>query len=230
MNIIGIIGSPRRNGSTATLVRDALRGARENGAETEEIFLPDCRIEYCKGCFTCMAKGRCPIDDDFEEIREKVYGADGVIIGSPSYGIAPTAIYKTFLDRIGMFTVYTSSMGGKYIAGISTSAAMGASQVSRQLTGLADGVFKRGYVSGRLAVNVGWDGVGQDHAARKKAYALGRKVSGDIAAGPRYPFQGILKRMLHRVVLKRVFRNNVLQNKETRMRAVYENLAARDLI
>lgn len=41
MKIIGIASSPRHNGNSATVLREALKGAQEAGAETEEIYLPD---------------------------------------------------------------------------------------------------------------------------------------------------------------------------------------------
>jgi len=230
MKVIGIISSPHRDGNTATLVRDALGGARVQGAEIEEIYLPDYDIQYCRGCMSCMARGRCGIADDFEEIREKVYAADGLIIGSPSYGIAPNAIYKNFLDRIGMYSVYTSSMSGKYVAGISTAAAIGAGKVARKLTELADGFFARGYVSGTLGAKAGWEGVRESANIRESAARLGGRVARDIARGRRYPLQGLFKRFLQKIILRRLIKNNILQNRETRMKAVYENLLARHMI
>lgn len=106
MKIIGIISSPRPNGNTAVLVRQALKGAAESHAEVEEIYLPAFRIDYCKGCFVCMSEGKCPNQDDFQLLRDKLLAADGIIISSPSYGLAPTACMKAFLDRIGMYNAY----------------------------------------------------------------------------------------------------------------------------
>ena len=41
MKIVGICGSPRRGGNTEILLKEALRGASEGGAEVEEVFLRD---------------------------------------------------------------------------------------------------------------------------------------------------------------------------------------------
>ena len=59
MKIVGIISSPKRNGSGAFLVRKALEASEKLGVETKEIFLADYIIEFCKGCFHCMASGTC---------------------------------------------------------------------------------------------------------------------------------------------------------------------------
>ncbi len=231
MKIIGIISSPRHNGNTAVLVREALQGAAGKNAEVEEICLPDFRIEYCKGCFTCMSQGKCPLRDDFGMLREKLLAADGIIISSPSYGLAPTACMKAFLDRIGMYNAYTSSLGGKYVASISTAGAMGAGKVARQLAGLvAGGVFRRGYVSGMLAINVGHDATCSDPALLRRAWLLGQKLAEDARGGRRYPLQGLSRRMLNKLVLKHVFTHNILQHRNGIMKAVYTDLKSRGLI
>ena len=49
--ILGIVGSPRRNGNTHVLVSRILGGARAEGAYTETIFLKDLDISQCDGCY-----------------------------------------------------------------------------------------------------------------------------------------------------------------------------------
>ena len=68
--------------------------------------------------------------------------ADGLILGSPSYGIRPNAIMKNFLDRIGLFNAYAAMFGDKYIVGVSTAGGIGAKQVAKQLTDLVICPFK----------------------------------------------------------------------------------------
>ena len=57
MKIVGINGSPRRNWNTATLVRDALDGASEAGAETEMFDLYELDFKGCTSCFACKRIG-----------------------------------------------------------------------------------------------------------------------------------------------------------------------------
>ena len=45
----GIAGSPRKNGNTATLVSEVLRGARTSGMRTEIVFPGDLAIGECNG-------------------------------------------------------------------------------------------------------------------------------------------------------------------------------------
>ena len=55
-----INGSPRKNGNTAQLLKRAMDGAREAGAEVELVNLYDRSMNYkgCMSCFACKAKGR----------------------------------------------------------------------------------------------------------------------------------------------------------------------------
>jgi multimeric flavodoxin WrbA len=45
-----IIGSPRKNGSTAILARDAEKGLNDQGIETATVFLNDLKIRGCQAC------------------------------------------------------------------------------------------------------------------------------------------------------------------------------------
>ena len=49
MLILGIVGSPRRDGRTAALVDAALRGAASTGAETRKVYLIDYDIRPFTG-------------------------------------------------------------------------------------------------------------------------------------------------------------------------------------
>ncbi|MDC0828639.1 flavodoxin family protein [Faecalitalea cylindroides] len=56
-----------------------------------------------KDCLACMGKDNCVFkDDDFYEIFEKIKEADGLILGSPVYGVDISAEMKIFLDRLGL--------------------------------------------------------------------------------------------------------------------------------
>lgn len=100
MKIIGICGSPRKGGNTEILLKEALKGAEEAGAETELILLREKNIASCKGCIEfCMKKEVCKIADDANELNEKLTKADGFIIGSPTYFGLPSGILKNFMDR-----------------------------------------------------------------------------------------------------------------------------------
>ena len=59
MKILGVVGSPRRNGNTHILVSRILEGARQEGAIADTIFLNDLDIKECDGCHVCWKSAKC---------------------------------------------------------------------------------------------------------------------------------------------------------------------------
>ena len=237
MKITVLMGSPTKNGNTCVLAREVVRGAKDCGAETEEIFLAELRIDYCKGCVGktkkfCMSTGLCNINDDTEELKHKLLNSDGIILATPSYGILPTAIMKNFLiDRLGMFLAYTSGLGGKYFVGVSTCGGMGAKTVAKDiLKHFTAGFHQRGYVSGYLGVAVGYDRIENNPKALNKAYKLGTKLVNDIAKKRKYPFQSLKDRVIISLFVRKSILKNIYTNRDGDMKAVYENLIGRGLI
>lgn len=236
IKVVGLISSAKFNGNTAALVREALKGAENEGASVTEIFLPKYKLGFCTGCLNCTTEGKCSIPDSFEEIRKIVYEADGIILGSPTYAMEHNAIMKCFLERLGPYTQYASLLGGKYGIGISTSYNKNsAKKVAKGLTDVFKfGIFKRSYVSGYLGVHTMDRGVEkrvcESSDDLKKAHGLGRKITMDIKRDKKYPLQNIIMRLIITFHIKPVFQKYILKNKEGKERATYEQLLNRGLI
>ena len=100
MKVIGVVCSPRQQGNTEILVREALTAAREAGAEeVEMVSLANKKIFPCDGCDCCLETGECIIDDDMQHIYPKLLTADGIIIGTPVYFWGACGLAKIFIDR-----------------------------------------------------------------------------------------------------------------------------------
>jgi multimeric flavodoxin WrbA len=97
--ILGINGSPRRDGNTSILVSKILEGAKSAGALTEQLNLPDLKVGECIGCNLCWKSGECQQDDDMKRLYPKIAGSDCLVFGTPLYWYGPTALMKGFLDR-----------------------------------------------------------------------------------------------------------------------------------
>lgn len=63
--VIIINGSPRKNGNTAKMLKEAQKGAEETGAEVEYFNLYDYDFKGCRSCFVCKLKEKIAISDDF---------------------------------------------------------------------------------------------------------------------------------------------------------------------
>jgi len=99
MKILGIYGSPRREGNTGLLLRELLRGCRDAGAEVEEIFLRDLKITPCLEIYACRNDGKCPIRDDMQTLYPKFVEADVLVLASPVFFYAVSAHVKAMIDR-----------------------------------------------------------------------------------------------------------------------------------
>jgi multimeric flavodoxin WrbA len=99
MKVLGLFGSPRKEGNTELLLEEALKGATMEGAEVERIHLSDLNIIPCKECLNCFGKGECIILDDMQEIYPKLLEADIIIFASPIFFYGITAWAKALVDR-----------------------------------------------------------------------------------------------------------------------------------
>lgn len=103
MKVIGIVGSPRRNGNTETLVQEVLNAAAENGSQIEKYELNQMNFKGCQACMYCKSHERCRQDDDMSRLMESMKTADAVVFGSPVYYWQFCSQFRQFIDRLYMF-------------------------------------------------------------------------------------------------------------------------------
>ncbi len=99
IKIIAIYGSPRRDGNSSTLLKQAVAGARQEGAEVEEVVLRDYKISPCMEIYACIKTGECAIRDDFPKILAKLESSAGIMLASPIFFYSVSAHTKIFMDR-----------------------------------------------------------------------------------------------------------------------------------
>ena len=110
MKVLAFNGSPRQ-GNTAAALKMVLGVLEKEGIETETIQLGGSGIKPCKSCFQCFEKGEgfCSQKDMLNPWLEKIYEAQGILIGSPVYFAGVSSEVKAFIDRVGL-----CAMGGGY--------------------------------------------------------------------------------------------------------------------
>lgn len=97
--ITAIYGSPRRQGNTTRLLKQAVAGARDGGATVHEIVLRDLKISPCLEIYGCTRDGDCVIQDDFQQVRDQMLASEGIMLASPIFFYTVSAHTKIFMDR-----------------------------------------------------------------------------------------------------------------------------------
>lgn len=106
MKITAINGSPKRKrGATYLMVEEFLKGAQDQGAETNHILLSNMNIHHCIGCLSCWMKtpGVCVFHDDIQKID--LSDSDIIIYATPLYIDNISGLLKNYMDR-GVSSVY----------------------------------------------------------------------------------------------------------------------------
>lgn len=110
-----LMGSPRRDGNTAELVKPFADELHRLGAEVETIVLADQRIEPCLGCYACQNRTGeygCIQKDDMQKIVDAVVRSDCFVLAAPIYIWYCPSQMKAMLDRFyGMNKYYGKGTG-----------------------------------------------------------------------------------------------------------------------
>ncbi len=101
MLIVGLNGSPHKEGNTKFLLNAVLNKAQSQGAETMiiEVFdvLKTAKNNFCHVCSN-PCSGKCYQGTELEKTFELLKKADGVVFGSPVYFGTVSAQLKAFFD------------------------------------------------------------------------------------------------------------------------------------
>jgi len=127
---------------TLYAVRQFLSGIESQGdVESEVVVLSDYRLEACRGCKVCFAKGEefCPLKDNRDVLIEKMMMSDGVVFATPNYSFQVSGIMKTFLDRLG-FMFHRPRFFGKAFTSIVVQGFYGGSKIMSYLDFVGNGL------------------------------------------------------------------------------------------
>jgi len=101
MDILGLVGSPRRGGNTDILVEAVLSSARGCGHVSHTIYLAEHEIGPCIDCRGCkLGRRECVVQDGMQPLYQRLDGADVLVFGTPVYWYGPTGTMKQFVDRL----------------------------------------------------------------------------------------------------------------------------------
>lgn len=125
-----ILGSPRKNGNTNVLAREAMRALAESGIESVAIDAPRLDFKYpgCVACYKCQQSPEygCHVGDGLGRAVSGLADYDAVVLATPVYWFSYPAQVKMFIDRLlslckfGKNNEISSPLKGKPMALLAT--------------------------------------------------------------------------------------------------------------
>ena len=101
MKVVLINGSPHRKGNTFIALSEVAGALEKEGVQTEIIQLGIKAVQGCIACNKCAELGHCVFQDTlYNQVREALQEADGIVVGSPVYYAGPNGALCALLDRV----------------------------------------------------------------------------------------------------------------------------------
>ncbi|MGD0644594.1 MAG: flavodoxin family protein [Candidatus Bathyarchaeia archaeon] len=177
MNVIGLIGSPRRGSNTDLLVSTVLDGASTSNHTVNKIYLYEVDIAPCVDCKACKRSVyKCALRDGMQLLYPKLEEADVIVFGTPLYWYGPTAKMKLFIDRLRPFVGSKKLKGKKAIVVVPSEEGPGACDFIVGMFGLSFKYLEMDLV-GKLLVKASEKAeVREQPEMLAKAFALGKTL------------------------------------------------------
>ncbi|MCU0860918.1 MAG: flavodoxin family protein [Methanomassiliicoccales archaeon] len=112
MKVLALNGSPRKEGNTARILRKSVEEHEDVDLRYHD--LVDLKIRDCISCRHCKTHDSCSIRDDMTIIYQDMRWADAIVLASPIYMSAETALLKAVVDRTYALVASAEGGPGKY--------------------------------------------------------------------------------------------------------------------
>ncbi len=175
--VLIIATSPRKNGNSNRLAQEFEKGALSNGNEAEIVYLCDKKISFCKGCMACSGLRKCVINDDANDVIEKMKNADVIVWATPVYYYNMSGQMKAMIDRSN--PLYGADNKFKEVYLLACAAENHPSAIDGTIVGLKGwiachgGVSLKGVIKGLGVYEVG---AIENMPVLKEAYEMGKNV------------------------------------------------------
>lgn len=187
MKILGIYGSPRKNGNSDLLLDKILDEAELADASVSRLYIRKLSMIGCIECGKCEDTGKCVIDDDMTGVYPMLVKADAIVLAAPVFFYNFPAITKALIDRVQALwalRMLKKGKGAAYKGGSGYVACVGATKGKNLFNGIKltakyffdamDMEYKGGIFFRRIEEK----GAILKHAdAMDKARGLGRKIA-----------------------------------------------------
>ena len=102
--VLGIGGSPRKNGNSDVLLQHIVKGAEDAGIQSESVQLRDLDFNGCIGCERCRQDKICTgLHDGMSLLYPGIVKSRGLALVCPTHNYNVTTWMKAFIDRLYCF-------------------------------------------------------------------------------------------------------------------------------
>jgi multimeric flavodoxin WrbA len=183
MKAVFINGSPRSGGNTEIMLKRVLEPLEAAGWNTEYVRIGGHPVRGCTACFKCFEQKdkRCAVQKDaMNDYLEKIFAADAVILGSPTYFTDVSTEMKALLDRTGMVALANGgALKGKIGAAVVAVRRGGATHVFDTINHmfLMSSMIVPGSIYWNLGKGLGKGEVLSDEEAMRNMSHLGQAIA-----------------------------------------------------
>jgi multimeric flavodoxin WrbA len=179
--ILAIIGSARKKATFGAVQELEQNLKKWNEIIVEYAFLHDYDLKFCQGCLNCLDYGedKCPLQDDRDQLLEKMENADGVILASPNYAFQVSARMKNFLDRFAYF-YHRPYFFGKTFTAIITQGVFGGNKIRKYLESMGQN-FGFNVVKGTAIKTSDPMTAKQEQKLKKKIYKTAKRFNKQLS-------------------------------------------------
>lgn len=189
--VLGLSGSPRKNGNSDVLLKTIISGAEQENIYSTRLNLTNIHFQGCIGCERCRKDKICTgIIDGMSVIYNRIIRSKGLVLVSPTHNYNVTSWMKAFIDRLYCFYNFENNRPRSWSSMLSHQSrkavvAAICEQENKEDMGFTIEAMKKpievlGYeIVGELSVFKIFDKakVKEDKKSIKKAYELGVKLS-----------------------------------------------------
>jgi multimeric flavodoxin WrbA len=113
--VLGISGSPRKNGNSDILLKNILSGLNQENIPSNSLNLTSIQFQGCMGCERCRKDKICTgLIDGMSIVYNQVISSKGLIVVSPTHNYNVTSWMKAFIDRLYCFYNFTKNRPGPW--------------------------------------------------------------------------------------------------------------------
>lgn len=113
--VLGLSGSPRKNGNSDILLKNIISGVTQEKISSDYLNLTQVQFQGCTGCERCRKDKICTgLIDGMTFVYDQIISSKALILVSPTHNYNITSWMKAFIDRLYCFYNFSDARPGSW--------------------------------------------------------------------------------------------------------------------